>query len=242
MDSSPDSSPVPAGSDKRSGIIRVVRRENPFVQIDKSCLQCTTLSWGAKGLHSYIMSLPPKWEVRINDLANRSTTGRDGTRSCFKELEAHGLALLKRIPLPGGKWGWETTVFEAFPDAGDSEVGNSEIGQTESGKPVIRKETKKKNIQKSMIGGFDMKKFMEISEKVFGVRFTEGYTRWARFCMAAYEEKQEEALVGWEKFLGTFREPAHVTPSAFIKALQFWIDAPKADNAPLPKPVDRNSD
>lgn len=58
--------------------------------LDKTCLTDTQLSWAAKGLHAYLISLPDDWQVRVSDLQKRSTNGRDAVRGIINELEHAG--------------------------------------------------------------------------------------------------------------------------------------------------------
>ncbi len=71
------------------GKIIVKKRNNPFVVIDKTCLQDKSLSWKAKGLLSYLLSLPDEWQIYVQDLKNRSSDGRDSTRTALLELIEH---------------------------------------------------------------------------------------------------------------------------------------------------------
>ena len=67
-----------------------LKRDTPFVQIDKSALQDDRLSWKAKGLLAYLLSLPDDWQIYINELKNHSRDGRDSTRTAMNELIKFG--------------------------------------------------------------------------------------------------------------------------------------------------------
>lgn len=71
-------------------VLRINKKEKNFLILDKTCLTEITLSWGAKGLHSYLMSLPVDWQVNVNDLKNRATNGRDSVRGLLNELQNFG--------------------------------------------------------------------------------------------------------------------------------------------------------
>lgn len=71
-------------------VLRIQKKQKNFVILDKTCLNDKTLSWGAKGLHAYLMSLPDDWRVRVSDLQLRSKNGRDAVRGLLKELEQAG--------------------------------------------------------------------------------------------------------------------------------------------------------
>lgn len=101
--------------------VRVSKKENPYVQVDKFCLSDDRISWKAKGLLVYLLSKPDGWKVRVGDLIKRSSDGRDSCYSGLKELERFGY--LKRLPVrdeAGKILEWESVIYEfplpAFPD------------------------------------------------------------------------------------------------------------------------------
>ncbi|MCW8445711.1 replication protein [Fluoribacter gormanii] len=71
-------------------VLRIHKKQQNFVILDKTCLNDDSLSWGAKGLHAYLMSLPDDWRVRVSDLRVRATNGRDAVRGLLCELELAG--------------------------------------------------------------------------------------------------------------------------------------------------------
>ncbi|HAT7923594.1 TPA: replication protein [Legionella pneumophila] len=71
-------------------VLRIHKKQQNFVILDKTCLNDDSLSWGAKGLHAYLMSLPDDWKVRVSDLRERATNGRDAVRGFLGELEQAG--------------------------------------------------------------------------------------------------------------------------------------------------------
>lgn len=85
-------------------IVRVIKdKSNPYVMLNKTCLCDEKLSWKAKGLHSYLLSLPDDWNIYIEDLKNRSKDGRDSTTSAVNELIKMGY--IKRAPAKDEKTG-----------------------------------------------------------------------------------------------------------------------------------------
>ena len=57
--------------------IRKTSRKVNFTTVSNDFLQDVNLSWKAKGMIVYILSLPPGWVLNIQDLKNRSKDGRD---------------------------------------------------------------------------------------------------------------------------------------------------------------------
>jgi len=84
-------------------IVKIARRENPYVMIDKTALEDPALSWEAKGLLCYLLSKPPDWEVRIADLKRHNNGGETHARSALNELRTKGYATMERIRGKDGK-------------------------------------------------------------------------------------------------------------------------------------------
>lgn len=135
-------------------IVRVKR--DRFVIMDKSCLEDQTLSFKAKGLHSYLMTLPDDWTVRMSDLEKRSTDGRLAVRSGMAELIESGY--VSRYPArteDGQLDGVEYTVYET-KEANPTErqvsgltVGRADGEVVPTEEPVL---LKNKNTNKSIAG------------------------------------------------------------------------------------------
>ena len=70
--------------------VRTVKRENPFVQLDKTFFEDPNLQWESKGLLGYILSRPDNWKVNQTDLANRSTGGKGKVETALLDLMANG--------------------------------------------------------------------------------------------------------------------------------------------------------
>ncbi|WP_318549346.1 DnaD domain protein [Geobacillus thermoleovorans] len=131
-------------------VIRVRKRDNPFVQIDRAVFEDERISWKAKGMLGYLLSKPDNWQVYIADLENKSKDGRDAVRSGLKELEETGyIRRTKKRNNKGRFEGWEYEVYETpvFSEIGKTEVGFSDFGLTDpSNKEISNKEVSNKEI------------------------------------------------------------------------------------------------
>ena len=94
-------------------VIKRKKRNTPFVQIDKRPLQNKKLSWKAKGILAYILSLPDNWQLYLNELKEHATDGRDSTSSGFKELIEAGYIVKSRIRKAGQFKGFDYTVSDS---------------------------------------------------------------------------------------------------------------------------------
>lgn len=94
------------------GIIRVEKNGN-YVVMNKTALQDEQLSWKAKGILSYMLSLPDDWTFYIEELTKHATDGETSFRSGLDELKKRGY--VKRYPIKGENnkiVKWETVVSE----------------------------------------------------------------------------------------------------------------------------------
>ena len=134
------------------------KRRTAFVQIDKRGLQDKGLSWKAKGLLAYLLTLPPDWQIYIRELQKHATDGRDSTASALKELMVAKYVIKTRKHRPNGTFqGYTYQVLDTphtengkpahgYTENGFSENGLTVYGLSENGKPVTNN-----NIQEVII-------------------------------------------------------------------------------------------
>ena len=54
------------------------------------------MSWKAKGLMTYLLSLPEDWKIYVDEIVKHSTDGEAGLRSALKELIKYGYIKFER--------------------------------------------------------------------------------------------------------------------------------------------------
>ena len=82
------------------------RIDGPYTVIGNAAAQDSSLSWKAKGLLIYLLSLPKDWNIRLSELARHATDGIDSTRKAMDELLNAGyIQRGARIRKPDGKLG-----------------------------------------------------------------------------------------------------------------------------------------
>lgn len=69
-------------------IIKLKTRENPYVQIDKTGINDSNLSWKATGLLTYLVGRPADWKIILEQLANVKTDGISACKSALRELRS----------------------------------------------------------------------------------------------------------------------------------------------------------
>lgn len=118
--------------DKRlDEVIRVRKRPNNFVMIDKTFLEDERLSFKAKGILAYLLSKPDNWKVIVGNLVKFSKDGKSAVYAGLKELKECGYYVKTPIRSEDGRRisRWESTVYE-MPDSLLSdfqEIENQEI-------------------------------------------------------------------------------------------------------------------
>jgi len=90
-----------------------IRKQKNFSIISNIPLNDKSISFKAKGIWAYLMSKPEDWEVRVSNLINTSTEGRDAIYSGIKELvEAGYMNKIQHRDESGKMTGMEYQVFE----------------------------------------------------------------------------------------------------------------------------------
>lgn len=118
--------------DKRlDEVIRVRKRPNNFVMLDKTFLEDDRLSFKAKGILAYLLSKPDNWKVIVRNLVKYSKDGKSAVYAGLKELKECGYYVKTPIRSEDGRRisRWESTVYE-MPDSLLSdfqEIDNEEI-------------------------------------------------------------------------------------------------------------------
>jgi len=103
------------------GIIRVAKNSN-YVVMNRTALNDNRLSWKAKGIMAYMLSMPDDWVFHMNELVKHSTDGERAFRAGFKELRDHGY--ITRQPVREGQRiaSWETIVHEVPQEKDDDSL------------------------------------------------------------------------------------------------------------------------
>lgn len=124
---------------------KIIRRKHneSYVTIDKTCLNDVSLSWQAKGLHSYLMGLPDDWNIYTSDLSKRAKNGRDSVLGILNELIEKGYMTRTVLRNQQGKTcGTEYVVYE-LPLSGEvsQSLGNKGInpqpGNPDTANPTL---------------------------------------------------------------------------------------------------------
>ncbi len=81
-------------------ILRIQKQRN-YVVMDKGFLENKTLSWKAKGLLAYLLSLPDDWHINVKNLSDCASDGRDAVQAALRELN-QARFVVREIPRKEG--------------------------------------------------------------------------------------------------------------------------------------------
>ena len=92
-------------------------RENPYVMIAKDIMQEEGLSFKARGIMAYLLSLPDDWVLHMSELEKRSKKdGRERIASGIKELIEFGYITRIQERSESGKWGTMVYLINEIPN------------------------------------------------------------------------------------------------------------------------------
>jgi len=130
-------------------IIRTYKNKN-FTTMSNKHLKDTNLSWKAKGILSYLLSLPNDWKLYKSELENHATDGRTSTSSGIDELIENGYVVKIQNRDNDGKFqGVEYHIYEEGrlkPDYRKPDIGKPDIGKPTTTKDLSNKRLKELNI------------------------------------------------------------------------------------------------
>ena len=90
--------------------------EGNYTILNNTCIRDPRLSLKAKGLHTYLMSLPSGWKLYKSELVNHSTDGIDSINSALKELIKYGyVEITEQQRTASGKFTGNAYAFHAKP-------------------------------------------------------------------------------------------------------------------------------
>ena len=118
------------------------QHKDGFTTIGNELIQNPALSWKARGIIIYLLSMPEDWLFNLEDLSNRAPEGRSALRSGIKELEDLGYVHIVRERQDNGQWdGWIWYVYEEPQPRCENRTS---VNSTSEKKTLQRKQSTKK--------------------------------------------------------------------------------------------------
>ena len=88
----------PMKDKKHTSIVRTIKnKDHPYILLDKEPIQNTELSWKAKGILTYFMSLPDNWNIQMIEVQKHATDGTSSFRAGIHELKEAGYLVHKTL-------------------------------------------------------------------------------------------------------------------------------------------------
>jgi len=128
-----------------------IRKEHAsnYTVVGNELIQNTALSWKARGIIIYLLSMPENWEFNLSDLENRATEGRAALRSGIDELKEAGYIRIEKDRAGHGRFdGYTWWVFEE-PKCENQPTVAPKVDFPKSDKPQTEKPTSDNRIQES---------------------------------------------------------------------------------------------
>ena len=108
-----------------------VQKNRNFTIINNEILRRDDISWKAKGIMCYLLSLPSDWTINLTEIMKHATDGEASFRTGWKELSK--LGYVERRPVRKDKKidYWETIIWESLELKKNQLLGeNQEVGES----------------------------------------------------------------------------------------------------------------
>ena len=93
-------------------IVRSPRPETNWAVIQNAVLRNTALTFKARGLLAYLLSLPDNWSISAERIAATGPDGRDSIRTALQELERAGYVRRERRQNQRGQWATQSVIYD----------------------------------------------------------------------------------------------------------------------------------
>ena len=125
-----------------------IEKNKDYTVISNHHLRDKNLSYKAKGLLSFMLSLPDDWDYSINGLVSISKENIKSIRSILKELEDNNYLIRNRVNKENGMFDYEYLIYEVpYTQKGHAARGHAVKGYTLD---VIQINTNKINTNKQI--------------------------------------------------------------------------------------------
>ena len=104
-----------------------IEKNNNYTVMSNYHLRDKELSYKAKGLLSFMLSLPEDWDYSLAGLCSISKESKDGIRSILKELQDHHYLEIEKVRGKKGYFEYNYLIYE-IPHFIDLDKGNNDPG------------------------------------------------------------------------------------------------------------------
>lgn len=138
--------------------IRTCKDRN-YTVLDNTFIRDVTLSWKAKGVMTYLLSLPDDWSVNFSEVLKHSADGETALKSIIKELKEHGYLISKRLQSADGKFAGFTYEIVENPQS-----NNHQEEKPSGGKPT---EWKTHRVENNQLLNTNNTKYLNIQNTIY---------------------------------------------------------------------------
>ena len=104
-----------------------INHQTGYTVMSNYHLRDKNLSYKAKGLLSFMLSLPKDWDYSVNGLVKLSKEGLKAVRSMLKELEENNYLIREKVRDEYGKFDYEYNIYEMpYSHFRHADKGNAE--------------------------------------------------------------------------------------------------------------------
>ena len=115
-----------------------IEKNSNYTVMSNYHLRDHNLSYKAKGLLSFMLSLPEDWDYSLAGLCSISKEGRDGIRSILKELQEHHYLEIEKVRGDKGYFEYNYLIYEVphfieldndknYPDTENPHLDNPDV-------------------------------------------------------------------------------------------------------------------
>lgn len=136
-----------------------IEKNSNYTVMSNYHLRDKKLSYKAKGLLSFMLSLPDNWDYSINGLVSISKEGVKAIRNILQELQQNGYLVIEKKQNELGQFEYEYLIYEIPFDSdpyyqkGDAVKGNADNG-TQINTNIISTNNKEDKIDKTKSNNF----------------------------------------------------------------------------------------
>ena len=116
------------------------KKERDFTVINNTFIKDVSLSWKAKGLMAYLLSLPDDWEIHLSEVENHAADGKATLRSSINELKERGYLIVEQKK-ENGKFGEMKYILIENPYTEKPQAEKPQAEKPQAEKPQAEKRT-----------------------------------------------------------------------------------------------------
>lgn len=218
--------------------IRKNTNTNGFTIVSNDIIKDNDLSWKARSILIYLLSLPDNWEVRLEEISKHSIDGYSSFRNGIKELEKYGYFKTEKTHDEGRlKYIYDISdvkYYFRFSKVENQEQKNNNRNSTLENQQLINTNKPNTNLINTNINKKQYKKDTDVLfDNYFQIfsNFTKGIKSQPRVdAMHAFAElspeQRDKALIGANNYVTWYQNSGNViqyskNASVFLKDLIF---------------------